>query len=62
MGPEFSEAEIGQYFDSAGARYRKLEDGALARETARLISEGNVVGWFQGRMRKTPNRVSGIVA
>jgi carbamoyltransferase len=59
MGPAFQDAEIGQYLDTAGAKYRKLEDGALARETARLLSEGNVVGWFQGRMEFGPRALGG---
>jgi carbamoyltransferase len=59
MGPEFTADEIGQYFDSAGARYRKLDDGGLARETARLLAEGNVVGWFQGRMEFGPRALGG---
>jgi carbamoyltransferase len=29
---------------------RMPDQDAVCRETARLISEGNVVGWFQGRM------------
>jgi carbamoyltransferase len=59
MGPEFGPAEIGQYLDSAGAKYRKLDDRALARETARLLAEGNVVGWFQGRMEFGPRALGG---
>jgi carbamoyltransferase len=59
MGPAFGEDEIGQYLDSAGAKYRKLPEGDLTRETARLISQGNVVGWFQGRMEFGPRALGG---
>jgi carbamoyltransferase len=54
LGPAFSDEEIGQYLDAAGARYVKLDDGALTRQAARAIAEGHVVGWFQGRMEFGP--------
>ena len=59
LGPAFSDAEIAQYLDSIGAKYQTLGDGAIARETARLVSEANVVGWFQGRMEFGPRALGG---
>jgi carbamoyltransferase len=59
LGPAFTDAEIGEYLDSAGAKYRVLPDADLTRETARLIGEGNVVGWFQGRMEFGPRALGG---
>ncbi len=59
LGPAFSDAEIAQYLDSIGAKYRTLGDGEIATETARLVSEGNVVGWFQGRMEFGPRALGG---
>ena len=54
LGPQFTDAEIAQYLDGAGARYQTLPDQELPARTAKLISEGNVVGWFQGRMEFGP--------
>jgi carbamoyltransferase len=54
LGPQFTDAEIAQYLDGAGARYTTLTDQELPRRTAKLVSEGHVVGWFQGRMEFGP--------
>jgi carbamoyltransferase len=54
LGPEFSAAEIGAFLDSVKAPARRLEPEELSRETARLLSQGKVVGWFQGRMEFGP--------
>ena len=54
LGPQFSDAEIAEYLATAGAKHETLSDAELASRTARLISEGNVVGWFQGRMEFGP--------
>jgi carbamoyltransferase len=54
LGPEFSDAEIAKYLDGAGARYETLGEHELLERTARLLSEQNVVGWFQGRMEFGP--------
>jgi carbamoyltransferase len=54
LGPSYGDADIGQYLDGAGAKYVTLSDTDLVARTARLIAEGNVVGWFQGRMEFGP--------
>ncbi len=59
LGPAYSDAEIAQYLDSTGARYRTLSDRELVEDTARRLSEGNVVGWFQGRMEFGPRALGG---
>jgi len=59
LGPAYSDAEIAEYLDSQGAGYRVVPDEELAAETARLIAEGNVVGWFQGRMEFGPRALGG---
>jgi carbamoyltransferase len=52
QGPEFSEAEIRAELDRAELPYRLLE--SYADDIARLIADGNVVGWFNGRMEWGP--------
>jgi carbamoyltransferase len=59
LGPDYDDAEIREYLDSQGAKYRVLSDDELVRETARLIAGGNVIGWFQGRMEFGPRALGG---
>ena len=54
LGPEFSDAAIGQALTGAGARFRKLNDDEIIRDTANALVEGKAVGWFQGRMEFGP--------
>jgi len=54
LGPEFSGAEIEAVLQSHGAVYRKLETEVLVDEVARLLADGNIVGWVQGRMEFGP--------
>jgi carbamoyltransferase len=54
-GPEYPETEMRVALDVKGVDYRKLDaEDDLCRETAKLIADGNVVGWFQGRMEFGP--------
>lgn len=54
LGPEFGDEEIGAFLKSANAPARRLAPDELARETAKLLAQGKVVGWFQGRMEYGP--------
>jgi carbamoyltransferase len=55
LGPRFSNAEIRLFLDSVGAHYEFLADEPLLlQRVAQLIEDGNVVGWFQGRMEFGP--------
>ena len=59
LGPAYRDAEIAQYLEATGARYRTLSDRELVEGTARRLAEGNVVGWFQGRMEFGPRALGG---
>jgi carbamoyltransferase len=59
LGPEYKDSEVREYLDGAGARYRALGERELITTTARLLAEGNVVGWFQGRMEFGPRALGG---
>jgi carbamoyltransferase len=59
LGPEYKDAEIQDYLDGLGAKYRVLSDAELVGATARLIADGNVVGWYQGRMEFGPRALGG---
>lgn len=52
LGPSFEETEIKAFLDEAKLRYRRLDD--VPRETARLLAQNRVIGWFQGRMEFGP--------
>jgi carbamoyltransferase len=54
LGPEFSESRIEGDLKKAGLRYTKLEREPLLEKVAHQIAQGNVVGWFQGRMEWGP--------
>jgi carbamoyltransferase len=48
------DAAIAAFLDRQGTRGDRLEDHALMDAVAGLLSEGKVVGWFQGRMEFGP--------
>lgn len=54
LGPSFSDKEIRTMCKKTKATYDVLSQQDLLRKTASLIAEGNVIGWFQGRMEFGP--------
>jgi len=54
LGPDFQDPAIQAAVDEFGGVATRLEDGELFYRVAALISEGNVIGWFQGRMEFGP--------
>ncbi|MDJ0662263.1 MAG: carbamoyltransferase [Crocosphaera sp.] len=54
LGPKFSNEEAQQYFDDVRANYVYLENNILFKKVAKILAEGNVVGWFQERMEFGP--------
>ena len=54
LGPEFTEGEIRGALEVAGIRYSEAHGSGLEIVGAKLLAEGNVVGWFQGRMEFGP--------
>jgi carbamoyltransferase len=54
-GPRFSDNEIAAILGRRGLHYETFSNELeMSREVANLISQGNVVGWFQGRMEWGP--------
>jgi carbamoyltransferase len=51
LGPEYSDAEIGSVLRQTSLTYEKTD---VVRAVARLIADGAIVGWFQGRMEWGP--------
>lgn len=55
LGPSYASEEIDAFLDDSEAVHEYVEDEeALLAEIARAIEEGQVVGWFQGRMEFGP--------
>ena len=54
VGPSYSNEEIKSFLDVNKIHYKFLENNFLLETTAKLISEGNVVGWYQGKMEWGP--------
>jgi carbamoyltransferase len=52
LGPDYDEADIARALGAAGLRAERPED--LARACARLIHDGKLVAWFQGRLEFGP--------
>jgi carbamoyltransferase len=54
LGPAYTNAEIRAFLEREGVTFTVLEDAAIAPTVARFIADGDVVGWFQGRMEFGP--------
>ena len=59
LGPRFDNASIGDYLDSIGAHYVRLDDEELLERVADVLANEKVVGWFQGRMEFGPRALGG---
>jgi carbamoyltransferase len=60
LGPEFSDIEIEKTvrkYDAVGTHFKTTEE--LCRHVAQKLSEGNVIGWMQGRMEFGPRALGG---
>jgi len=54
LGPEYSNDYIKSFLDSSKISYTEYTQDDLIKITAKLISEQNVIGWYQGRMEWGP--------
>lgn len=58
LGPKYENNDIKKilqsYTSNKNLSYSYIDDKELFNETSKLISEGNVIGWFQGRMEFGP--------
>ena len=54
VGPSYSDIEIISFLKSENIRYETFERQSLLEKTATLISEGKIVGWYQGKMEWGP--------
>ena len=54
VGPQFDDEEIKHFLDSNKITYQKFDRQSLLQNTAKLISDGKIVGWYQGKMEWGP--------
>lgn len=59
LGPSYSNEDAKCELDRLGAVYETLPDEELFDKLATLLRNGNVVGWFQGRMEFGPRALGG---
>ena len=52
LGPSYSDSEMADALEQNGLAYEKCDN--IEQTAARLIADGNIVGWFQGRMEIGP--------
>ena len=55
LGPDFTSNEIEHTARTYKAKFTRFDDfEELSAQTAKIIADGNVVGWFQGRLEFGP--------
>jgi carbamoyltransferase len=55
LGPEYSDQEVKPVLDNCKLAYRYIiSEDKLLDEVSRLLYQGNIVGWFQGRAEFGP--------
>ncbi len=54
LGPAFADADIRAFLDARAIPYRELDRAVRVSETASALANGQVVGWFNGRMEFGP--------
>ncbi|MDH4222406.1 MAG: carbamoyltransferase [candidate division Zixibacteria bacterium] len=54
LGPGYSNEEIKGFLNREGLNYREYKVEELLKLAAKLLSEQNIIGWFQGRMEFGP--------
>jgi len=59
LGPEYTQSEIEKELKTIGAKFNILSEDNLINKTAEDLSNGNAIGWFQGRMEFGPRALGG---
>ena len=54
LGPHYSNGSITAHLRRLGIPYHAYSDAELAEQVAELLVQGNVIGWFEGRMEFGP--------
>ena len=54
LGPEYDDEQIRSFLEKNSVKHQRLEETEIYSKMSEIIAEGNVVGWFQGRMEYGP--------
>ena len=54
LGPAFGDDEVARRLAACGARFERVDDGALLDRCVADLVAGKALGWFQGRMEFGP--------
>ena len=54
VGPSYSRTEIKKFLDTENIEYDELDENDVTQKCVKLIADGNVVGWYQGKMEWGP--------
>ena len=54
VGPSFSDEQIIKFLNKNNISYESFDRESLLRKVSQLIADGNIVGWYQGRMEWGP--------
>jgi carbamoyltransferase len=54
LGPSYDDDQIESMLQTMGASYHKNKDTDLIENVSNILKDGNIVGWFQGRMEFGP--------
>ena len=59
LGPIFGQEEIERDLNNVNANFEIYSENEIIEQTAESLKNGNVVGWFQGRMEFGPRALGG---
>ncbi len=59
LGPEYNQKDIEKELSNLGANFEILDEHKIADKTSEKLKDGNVIGWFQGRMEFGPRALGG---
>ncbi|MDD5554000.1 MAG: carbamoyltransferase N-terminal domain-containing protein, partial [Candidatus Omnitrophica bacterium] len=54
LGPEFSDRQIADFLTEKNIPHKQLSPAELSKIVSSLIEDGNVIGWFRGKMEFGP--------
>ena len=54
VGTSYNDEKTTEFLDSKKISYERFERTELLKKTAQLIADGNIVGWYQGKMEWGP--------
>jgi len=59
LGPLYGQNEIEKELSECGAKFNLVTEKDMIEQTAQTLSDGQAVGWFQGRMEFGPRALGG---